>query len=760
MQSKQQNIQISAELFGNKASIINTLIQKTNLIPKTFFLSIKEVKDIYEGNISSQFLRTIEDSFSSLKNKSVSGNIIIRSSSIYENQIYNSFAGLFKTEHNVKDFTIFIEAINNIKKSANNKYITQYANDFGIDTSNDNLGIIVQEQIENEWSGIAYLNNSSIFIELITGHSILLASGKKEPVLTAIYSINNQFEIVNEFDSAKLPEYVVKLIPKLFSLNTYINEEQSIIEFGISNKELYVFQIRATKDLHYKMLMDSKIHKTIDNKIGNKARAMRWFQENNLFTKNVLILPPKLSIKSKKELITKNFNANDLLTIRYSFKNRISLPRIFKKGVNNVIKHLINKKYFDWTAIIHKYININKSFELIIDGDNWVLEHIPGIWESDNSLFPDAIHSHENTIKIWCYQNDRIATFNDNNYIKHKNCKPLYISELEKIAYKIKPIVKQLRNNFSNNLPIMAHFVEDNQGEWQFLNIRPTKEYENIKIPVNTNNIYVVSNIIDLINWDKKSIILLNISIPRGNETELLALAKALPKDINIFINFGLLSHPAMILREYGCKVAPSYLLSKFQLFDQNYQYREIQGDLLLEPYDRIMAEKPIIDDDYYHIVLDREQIVNSHLLVVSKEITPSIADSIHAPYLIEKLKNLPNLNYDELIYFERGRANFCTSGFTSKQAHAHIFNKNDFSGNIITEFAVISNSDKVDSLIEAFHLAKKTKGEYFIFGSQKDGFYLKTNLNSVNIEKRFIRKFLSENKKCRIPLMSLIEMH
>jgi hypothetical protein len=113
------------------------------------------------------------------------------------------------------------------------------------------------------------------------------------------------------------------------------------------------------------------------------------------------------------------------------------------------------------------------------------------------------------------------------------------------------------------------HFVEDNKKEFSFLNIRRINRLTK-KYIIRGGSYFHVRKLQDLAGWDGRKDILLTITTERGKERELIALARALPKgNVAVHITFGYLSHPAILLREFGINVVPVYLnreIKEFQI--------------------------------------------------------------------------------------------------------------------------------------------------------------------------------------------------
>ena len=729
--------------YGKKAIMLNKLAQTTDYIPDGFLLSNDQVKNISLGHAAHTSYSTLQNKFERLKDNSCSRKIIVRSSSAYEDHLGKLCAGIFESYDNVQSFDDFLAAIKGIFTSGNSQKFKRYFEDIGSKLGiEDHMGIAVQEWIECEIYGLAYVDLTTALLEIFPRELQFSTKGTHEARQTILFkrNIRNDCEILFELGDKYFAHN--DLVINIFDVAqaTYGNKN-SLIEFGILDEKLYIFQVRPTHNIKYGK---SKIGTHLVNK--DKSSAMTFFSENSLFNRKLSILECGVKAdRAKKILMSTGFSEDDTLTIRYSDGNIIGLPRNFVKGISEAIKDMQSNNSLERMSIVHEYININRSFELLLDEDGWLLEHIPGLWESDNELQPDAIQLKNDIITIWRYKRTRLAKFQNVYEINYINDEPCDIRLLEKWAYKAKLVASLLRKKLHEELPVNIHFVEDENDSWQFLNLRPIHTLEaNCNF---SNDTHVISEVDDLEKWDKKSTLVLSVSVNRGDEFRLLALGKALPKDITIYVDFGILSHPAMVLREYGCNLLPSYLLHYGKMNSEFYDNYTVIGDLLLEPYDRIMLERPILTNSYYHFVKDREQISDSHILVVAKEKAHSIADTKNLSELYKGLNLVYGASSNCLMYFERGRANFCTSGFTTKQAHAHIFLETEYAHNTIPDFAFHTNSIWIETLQEALSIAQKSKDEYLIFGSDSKGFYLKVNFHADKFDKRLIRSFLSQSK-------------
>jgi len=559
------------KVYGNKALVISQLANLSNFIPQGFLLSAEQVNKIATGQYSADDLFSLKKSFNALKFNSCSEEIIVRSSSGYEDTLSVSFAGIFCSYSNIRSYSGLLSAINKVFESAQNDNVKKYAIDHGLDiNTRSNTAIIVQELVECEVTGIAYVDGNTVLVETFLGNSTQLNKGAEQPVSTVLFIADSNVAFKKEFEVGENIFIEQEVLKGIFqSTKAIYKDELCVVEFGISNGNLFIFQIRPTRDIKYgKNEISSFQHDEM--KLGDKALAMEFFVKNNLFRERLAIIPKNTDVNQVSNLLNSaGFIQDDILAVRFSEKNVISLNRAFVKGTSAVKKEILLNNKSKLTTIVHDYIPVKRSFELIVDEGFWLLEHVPGLWESDNKLQPDAIYFKDDLLNIWQFNEIRLAKLQNELTTEYLAVKPSELTRMEKWADQVKIIVKTFRNNFEGRLPINIHFVEDAKGRWQFLNLRPASIFE--EVVVNNAKEFVISKLEDFYKWDKASALVLSLSINRGEESKLLTLAKMLPKDRVIYVDFGVLSHPAMVLREYGCTLLPSYLLYKYSKKNQRY---------------------------------------------------------------------------------------------------------------------------------------------------------------------------------------------
>lgn len=310
----------------------------------------------------------------------------------------------------------------------------------------------------------------------------------------------------------------------------------------------------------------------LHNKLGLKACAMVYFKSQGLFKPRLQIYEPQPT-GHLTELIIKSDIISSGMTVRYSYKNKLGLPRAFFQSTKALIEFIHKTHEPQWTTIIHEYFSIDRSYEINLERRGWSIESVPGIWESNNIQQPDEMHCKNGTCHARIFSKERVGLSISPSGSYKTEAKPLTRNKTILVANKLTPIISTLRSDLLDALPINIHFIETNTHDWNFLNIRSGYSSEEQTATIGRNkpsNCYIAKSIQDLSLWNGKTPLVLSFPIERGKEYDVISIAKQLPTHHSktVYVEFGLLSHPAIILRELGFNVLPSRSL--YSPFDQN----------------------------------------------------------------------------------------------------------------------------------------------------------------------------------------------
>jgi len=576
----------SDDIYGKKISVLTELIKAGLNVPKGYYFSVNH-SGISTLNSTSD--KIIDELFSKF-NQEKSLHLIARSSMSVENHKKNQFPGIFESIKGIKTSNDLKKAIIKCVESKESEYAYNYRDNLNnISLKQAKVAILVQEEIKLKYFGLAELkvnefneDDDSITIEISSKESFEVVNGKSLPSAIRVYREGN-YAVLNNSEEIDFEDLNINFIKQeLFRIRDTLNYDL-IIEFGIDkNRVFYVFQareheIKGVNPLRSYIPIEAKEILTESKKIilekekkwGLKGAAMEYFNLNGLFEENLLLIDSEHTLTRIRSILNNENFCDGEITLRFSKGDEIGLKRFFTSNRESAFREL-SKYYPDFKKlgqllIIHPYLNVRHSYELLIDKDFFVLEHIPGLWEANNTLEPDVIYFDKklNLAEILTVKEERQQIISSPFSTDRTFVSALGFDFFEDRLNKFLSFHRKLESDFAVHLPLNFHFVETEDGKIAFLNIRrlniKRRNFESRRY-TRDGSFFHVRNNEDLVGWDRKSPILLRLSTDRGKEKEFISLALQLPKNVDIYINFGWLSHPAMILREYGVNVIPAYL--------------------------------------------------------------------------------------------------------------------------------------------------------------------------------------------------------
>ncbi|HEY6315767.1 MAG TPA: PEP/pyruvate-binding domain-containing protein [Streptosporangiaceae bacterium] len=510
-------------------------------------------------------------------------SLIARTSALEESQPRHLFAGLFASVADVRSLRALRDSVEECFQSVRRREVADYCRFNDLDPAALSLACLVQEQLSAVWSGVAFTNPplpggsvaaDGVLMEVSEGHLGKMLGGG--PVAQAFlaqpqadgFSVS-QFGHAPQSQRLAPGELLADVATLAVDVRNELGQDQDI-EWLFDGKVLYLLQARphittapaapdhglairrGEEEISGEILPD-------EAEIGLKGAAMEFFHQNGLFTKPVLFIHPGTDSEEARDAILATDFGSGGITVRYSYRNAVGLPRFFVSDRNQAAKEFLHKWHPEWFGIIHGYITVRESFELYVADDHFVLEHVPGLWESDSTLVPDVIVSRDGVIHALRYVGTRSAKFEEPQAVYFEDYAPITMDDIAgwtACATRAQEVISKLG---SRNLPLICHFVQDEDGSFSFLNLRRTVVASSKYAAKGT--FHVVSSVSDMDSWNGISRILLRLSVERGSEESLSKLAMRLPRREGlVYIDFGLLSHPAIVLREFGVQLRPAYL--------------------------------------------------------------------------------------------------------------------------------------------------------------------------------------------------------
>lgn len=719
------------EPFGEKVrGLILAKDLGANVIPG-FVVSAKLASRIAASNRAENYIRFFAPFVDALLSEGLSMELIARSSSAYEDRRASTFSGLFDSYSNVQSTEQLVSSIAKIVKNSKLVNLSAYFQKMHLDINAQHMGVLVQLQLDYEFGGLIKIGKNDVLVELTSGNVSASISGREsysslgyeDSRLLPVHILNRDKGIST--DSLRL--FLDDIVPKI----RRHRDDENVLEFICKNDVIYVTQLKSGNTETSYAVPDGR-DSWIGGEFSNKTKAMRLFLDSNLFDKDAFIIDAGFSLRKVSEAASQLFKSNKYVTVRLSRGSEIGLPRAFCETHDDVLRFVQSYATKTHDIILHGYIDVARSMELLITRDGFLLEHVPGMWESPNRLQPDVISLRDGVETDYLYKQSRPVHLDERTPFNGTMAEPLSDRQLALLQEFGGHVWRVISSKLASELPLNVHAVANEElTEFECLNIRPG--FDLAYVLPNTERLRVVHTLSDLIGWTPDEAVRLALTTARGDERSLIPIAERLSKALHpIAIDFGVLSHPAMILREYGCKLIPSYLVPQLRM-DDDYRIEVHARDVGYDPVVRILSEPDLSASASYKVVNDADPITESHFLCVFREASSSAVDS-------DCLNEVDRL-YASLseggngLFYERGRSEVCTSAFTYPRDHFHVVNGLDIETTIENLRASVGGQ-RFSSLADAYE-AVPPMGPYIVYGSTHAEFFV---ARPKRAEKRVLR--------------------
>ena len=335
--------------YGKKIGVLSKLLTNGVNVPCGFYFTIESK----HGNKLS-FIAKIRE-FCTFNDDTPC--FIVRSSMSLEDNVSHQFPGIFLSVKNVKSEDALIEAIDECIKSKDSESALRYANNLGIPTKDLTISILVQQQIDIQYFGLAEIKHDDenfVTVEITKKDSFELVHGQVTPSAIRIYRESN-FDILSNSENIDFLKINISQINKELTKIRQILNFDVIVEFGITENGVYVFQAREHEikgknplrgyipEKEKVELSDEK--KEIfpnEKKWGLKGAAMEYFRDNNLFEEPLLLIENGESLIKIRRMLNENNFCNGPITLRFSKGDDIGLKRFFVSDRDSAYRILAN----------------------------------------------------------------------------------------------------------------------------------------------------------------------------------------------------------------------------------------------------------------------------------------------------------------------------------------------------------------------------------------------------------------------------------
>ena len=341
---------------GGKAQVLSILKRNGFNVPQGFVLKTnafsyfvkynqKEYKDIKDHGFPSEILREIGIAWKLLKNKKV----IVRSSATVEDSAQLSFAGQYATFMNINDKKRLIDAIKRCYSLMFTERVFTYCKENNVDPNNIEMGIIIQKMVDVDFAGVLFTsdptgNSEEIIIETTRGLGDSLTSGYINPNRYVISKKNMRIKLKHLEYTQQIPDNILLKIAKLGKKIERLFKVAQDIEWGLKNKNIYLFQSRPVTTL--KKLRKERFIIGISASIGQASGIVNIIKEHKEFNKfktGDILVSDRIDIdflpliKKSKAIVTSGGVTSHVAILAREFEIPcvvgLKFPtRMFKKG--------------------------------------------------------------------------------------------------------------------------------------------------------------------------------------------------------------------------------------------------------------------------------------------------------------------------------------------------------------------------------------------------------------------------------------------
>lgn len=516
-----------------------------------------------------------------------------------------AYAGRFRSTPDVRSLDDLHIAIEAGLESAVSPRVSEYRAAVGAPSEPIQMSFIVQHQVDCEYAGVAFLPppppyddtpEARLLVEMKRGNSSALLAGEGGAVFQSFSSGAIAYRHVagSELDAGIVDSIMDELSVVMQDVKLRLSSppEQGNwmldVEWAWDGLILHILQARFVKSADSQRAMEqpappASARPLLDlpdvHLLGSKGAAAALFLDLGIGAKNAELIPPGTPEWQVRKVLNERPQSKYGTVIRFSLRSEVGVPKRFVAYGGNLLDIFMDvrqemKGSHSSTGIISDFVFVKSSFEAYLSHDSLLVEHVPGNWESGSELPPDLFMWSPEGFKYYRVKSPRECVIElpapDGIARSRLSTRaPLEDHKAQEWADEMYRIFASLQGKLAASLPLNIHFVADEEGVWRFLNIRPTMPVDEWGTVLDEapakffkhNRYYMVNCVQDVDNWDEASQILLTAAPDRRNIGSISMIGqKLLARGAReVFCSFGLLSHPAIVLRELGITVRPLY---------------------------------------------------------------------------------------------------------------------------------------------------------------------------------------------------------
>lgn len=269
---------IDVDMFGRKAVSLAMIMSHEHIfnVPKGFCISDQLLRKMYatydcfsnyqgssffDTNLPNLIIDTADSFFGNWEKNNK--KLVVRSSASVEDGIHASFAGIFRSEVDIISQVQLFNAIRLCWESQFEPHVQKYSSRIGVDLNHLHLGLIIQEMIEGDISGVVFTKNpikpdvNEMLIEAYWGQCGPVVQGIVNPFRYCIDRETNKILRLGYSAGSKSQDNMNECLSEefLFLLTNYSTQLEILfaspqdIEWTMKGNSLYILQSRPITDI-------------------------------------------------------------------------------------------------------------------------------------------------------------------------------------------------------------------------------------------------------------------------------------------------------------------------------------------------------------------------------------------------------------------------------------------------------------------------------------------------------------------------------
>ena len=291
--------------------------------------------------------------------------------------------------------------------------------------------------------------------------------------------------------------------------------------------------------------------------IGSKAKSLMSLADIGLFEDNLLIVSENLE---KEELVSRlekaGFKDSDEFSVRTSHPDiKVHTPRKGCTGFSQVYDFYHTTKGQGYTFVIHTFQHGRYGGVVSLINDELTMEITEGDWNIDYAINTDTAIFADGVCTWYLYKEQRRVPYIVGSEVKEKSTDPISEKDAKSIFKEVVKKIDKLKQLLSGDYNSLELLITDD------FKIKPL-ELRNIDIngdgmkDIEGAGIFEIVVPADLRKWDRKTPLLISIPTSVDRADGLMSVIKEIKDHTDfVYISYGVLSHPAILLREAGISV-------------------------------------------------------------------------------------------------------------------------------------------------------------------------------------------------------------